>query len=371
MLRLLYRIDWVLVIPVILVSIMGIITLVSFHINSIEVVTIALIIKHSISIVLGLIIAFILSNIDYRGLSPLIRPLFFGIVTLLILVLLFGNTVNGAKSWFSFGVFNIQPAELAKIVVIIIIAQYFNRYHYRLNNFWTIIASLLPISLIGILILIQPDFGTFSIIGSIWLGMIVFGGVRFQHIMILFSIGLAVLMSLWTWILEEYQKQRILTFFDPTLDPLGSGYNTLQVIKSVSAGGWLGNGNQLITVPEIHTDFIFAGFAQQWGFIGISVYFILIVCILGRMIYIGLKVRDGFARMIILGVILCFLIQILINIGMNVGILPITGITLPFMSYGGSSMIVSWILIGLLLSIKNHQEAKGTIFMKDNQDIFG
>jgi rod shape determining protein RodA len=371
MLRLLFRIDWVLVIPTILVSIMGIITLVSFHIHSVQIVTVGLIIKHSISIVLGIFIAFLLSNIDYRGLSTLIRPLFFVIIGLLVLVLLIGNTVNGAKSWFSFGGFNIQPAELAKIVVIIIIAQYFNRYHYRLNSFWTIITSLLPISIIGILILIQPDFGTFSIIGSIWLGMIVFGGVRFQHIIILFSAGIVSLLSLWIWILKEYQKQRILTFFDPTLDPLGSGYNTLQVIKSVSAGGWLGNGSQLITVPEIHTDFIFAGFAQQWGFIGISVYFILMICILGRMIYIGLKIQDGFARMIILGIILCFLIQMLINIGMNIGILPITGITLPFMSYGGSSMIVSWVLIGLLLSIKNHQEAKGTIFMRDNQDIFG
>ena len=371
MLKLLFRIDWILVIPTILVSIMGLITLVSLHIHSVEVVTVGLIIKHSISIILGIGIAFILSNIDYRGLSSLIRPLFFTIIILLILVLLIGSTVNGAKSWFSLGVFNIQPAELAKIVVIIIIAQYFNRYHYRLNSFWTIIASLLPISIIGILILIQPDFGTFSIIGSIWLGMIVFGGVRFQHIMILFSAGIMSLMTLWIWILKEYQKQRILTFFDPTLDPLGSGYNTLQVIKSVSAGGLLGNGNQLVTVPEIHTDFIFAGFAQQWGFIGISVYFILMICILGRMIYIGLKTQDGFARMIILGVILCILIQIIINIGMNIGLLPITGITLPFMSYGGSSMIVSWVLIGLLLSIKNHQEAKGTIFMRDSQDIFG
>jgi rod shape determining protein RodA len=201
--------------------------------------------------------------------------------------------------------------------------------------------------------------------------MVVFGGVKIQHILFLFGIGALTIISLWLWKFEEYQKQRILTFFDPTADPLGSGYNVLQSMKSVSLGSIMGNTEQFISVPEIHTDFIFSGFAQQWGFIGVSIYFITMVFILGRIIYMGLKSQDSFPSMILLGVTLCILIQLIINIGMNIGLLPVTGVPLPFMSYGGSSMLVYWILIGLVLSVQNHQLSQGTIFMRDSQDIFG
>lgn len=365
------KVDWLTILPVFLLTMMGVITLISFKFNDISLVSQSLIIKHIISIIIGLIIAIIIAQVDYRTLASLIQNLFFGIIVLLSLVLLFGDRVNGAKSWFSIGVFNLQPAEFAKIIVILIIAHYFTRYHHKLNSFKYIILSLLPVSIIVFLILLQPDFGMAAILILIWLGMVVFGGVKLQHIMILFGIGIITSMSLWLWKFEEYQKQRILTFINPTADPLGSGYNVLQAVKSISSGSVMGIQGQFISVPEIHTDFIFSGFAQQWGFIGVSIYFITILWIIGRIIYIGLKSQDSFPSMIVLGVALCILIQLIINIGMNIGLLPVTGVPLPFISYGGSSMLAYWILIGFVLSVKNHQLSPGSIFMKDNQDIFG
>jgi rod shape determining protein RodA len=183
--------------------------------------------------------------------------------------------------------------------------------------------------------------------------------------------GLVSTSSLWIWVFKDYQKQRILTFLDPTSDPLGSGYNILQSMKSVSSGGLMGVKEQIVFVPEVHTDFIFSGFAQQWGFIGVSIYFMIILLIIGRILYIGFKSQDSFPRLIILGVVLSIIIQLMINIGMNIGALPITGVPLPFMSYGGSSMLVYWMLIGLVLSVQKYKLSQGTIFMKDSQDIFG
>lgn len=365
------RIDWFLITPVALMALMGIMTLISFNLNNVSQVTQLLIWKHVFSIILGIVLAIIISRVDYRSLSSIVQPLFFTTVSVLILVLLIADTVNGARSWFSLGVINLQPSEFAKIVSIIVIAHYVTRYHYRLNDLLTILVSLLPIAVISFLILLQPDFGTTSIIVLVWLGMIVFGGAKLKHIFILFLIGVLIFMSLWFLGFKDYQRQRILTFIDPTSDPLGSGYNSVQSIKSVSTGGILGSGEQIVSVPEVHTDFIFSGFAQQWGFVGTSFYFAIIIFIVARLAYIGVKSQDGFARMIVLGVLLCFTIQLVINIGMNIGVFPITGVPLPFMSYGGSSMLVSWILIGLVLSVQRHKVSQGTIFMRDGSELIG
>lgn len=369
--RLHIKIDWLTILPVFLLTIMGVITLISFNLNNIAIVNQALITKHILSIIIGVIIAIIIAQIDYRSLSSLIQNIFFGMLGLLTLVLIFGDKINGARSWFSIGFLNLQPGEFAKVIVVLIISHYFARYHYKLSSFAYILLSLLPVGIIVFLILLQPDFGTATILILIWLGMVVFGGVKIQHILVLFTIGSLVSISLWIWVFKEYQKQRILTFLDPTADPLGSGYNVLQAMRAVSSGGVMGVKEQLIVVPEIHTDFIFSGFAQQWGFIGISIYFIIMILIIGRIIYIGIKSQDSFPSMMLLGVALCILIQMVINIGMNIGVLPVTGVPLPFMSYGGSSMLTYWILIGLVLSIQNHQLSQGTVFMKDNNDIFG
>jgi len=369
--KFLLDIDWLTIFPVLAITMMGLIILISFNINGVPDVNQALIIKHIISIFIGLIIAIIISQIDYRVFATLIQPFFFGISSLLILVLIFGVKINGSKSWFALGQLNLQPGEFAKIVIVLIVAHYVSRYYHKLNNFFLILLSLLPVLIIVSLILLQPDFGTAVILIFIWLGMLIFGGMKLQYILGLFTLGMASFATLWLWFFKDYQKQRILILFDPTADPLGSGYNTLQSMKSISAGGLMGVKEQIVFVPEIQTDFIFSGFAQQWGLVGVSIYFFIIILIIARIMYIGFKVQDSFPRMIILGVILSILIQLIINIGMNIGLLPITGVPLPFMSYGGSAMLAYWILIGLVLSIQKHKLSPGTIFMRDNQDIFG
>jgi rod shape determining protein RodA len=369
--KFLLDIDWMTILPVLAITIMGLIILISLNMNGVPTVNQSLIIKQMISILIGLIVSIIISQVDYRVFATLIQPIFFGISSLLILVLIFGSRINGAKSWFSIGPLNLQPGEFAKIVVVLIVAHYFSRYHHRLNNFFLILLSLFPVLIIISLILLQPDFGTAIILIFIWLGMFVFGGIKLQHILVLATLGVISFASLWFWLFKDYQKQRIITLFDPSSDPLGSGYNTLQSMKSISSGGLMGVKEQVVFVPEIQTDFIFSGFAQQWGFVGVSIYFFIIILIIARIMYIGFKAQDSFPKMIILGVVLSILIQLMINIGMNIGLLPITGVPLPFMSYGGSSMIVYWVLIGLVLSIQKHKLSQGTIFMRDNQDIFG
>lgn len=369
--KIFFTIDWLTILPVLAISIIGFIILISFNINDIYPVNQSLIIKHAISIFLGLFAAIIVSQIDYRIFSTIIQPLFFGISTLLVLVLIFGDRINGAKSWFYVGPFNMQPGEFAKIAVVLIIAHYLTRYHHKINSFISIILSLIPVIVIILLILLQPDFGTAVILLLIWLGMLVFSGIKPQHIIVLMVLGIVSFSFFWVGVFQNYQKERILTFLNPTSDPLGSGYNVLQSMRSVSSGGVTGVNELVVAVPEIHTDFIFSGLAQKWGFLGVSIYFALILLIGGRMIYLGLKSQDTFPRMIILGVTLALLIQFFINIGMNIGFLPITGVPLPFISYGGSSMLVYWTLIGLVLSIQNHKLAQGTIFMKDTKDIFG
>lgn len=368
--KLFRSLDWLIVLPVSILSIMSVITLFGFNMSNIPMVSQFLITKHIISIVLGFVFAMIISQIDYRSFTTLVQPLFFTIIGFLILVLIFGNRVNGAKSWIDIGYFNFQPAEFAKAVVVIIIAQYFSRYHHKLNSFGYIILSLIPVLAIIFFILLQPDFGSAIIVILVWLGMLIFGGVRIKHILILGFIGILIFISLWLWGFKDYQKDRILTFLNPTTDPLGSGYNSVQSVKSVISGGITGVRDQVVAVPEIHTDFIFSGFAQQWGLLGISIYFIIIILMISRMIYIALNSQDSFPKMIVLGVILCIVVQLTINVGMNLGIMPITGVPLPFMSYGGSSMVLYWILIGFILSVQNYQLSKGTIFMKDSQDIF-
>lgn len=363
--------DWLIILPILTLSIMSVITMLSFNINNISMVTQALIIRHIIYIVIGFMISIMISKIDYRSFSTLVQPLFFFILGLLIIVLVWGNRVNGAKSWLSIGVINLQPAEFAKAVVVIIIAHYLSRYHYKINNFGYIILSLIPILIIVSLILLQPDFGTATILILIWLGMLIFGGVRLKHILILGLIGLFTSIILWTWVFKEYQKDRILTFLDPTSDPLGSGYNSIQSIKAVVSGGIIGTKEQNIIVPEVHTDFIFSGFIQQWGFVGVSIYFIILLLIIFRLLYIAINSQDSFSKMIVLGVVLCIMIQLIINVGMNLGVMPITGVPLPFMSYGGSSMLLYWILIGFILSIQSHKLSETNIFVKDNEDIFG
>ncbi len=369
------NIDWMLLTPASLLVVMSSITLISFHTAGVRLVTQGLVTRHITFSLLGIGLALVIAQFDYRLLHGLSRKLFWIALISLILVLTIGESSKGATRWISlFGV-GVQPVEFVKIVSIILMAKYLATYHRKMASFWSILFSGVPSFIFVGLIIIQPDFGSAMILMMIWIGMTVLGGIRLIHMLYLLLMGGVSSLLAWTMVLRPYQKQRVLTFFNPMADPLGSGYNTLQSIRSVSAGGWMGEGVgtgvQATYVPEVHTDFIFSGFAQEWGFLGVSIYFIILGLLFSRLFFLANEMQDVFSRMIIVGTIIVLSVQIIINIGMNIGILPITGSPLPFMSYGGSSMISVFLLIGLILSIKKHRQSEGTVFMREQYDIFG
>ncbi len=368
-------IDWLLLVPITLLVVMSCITLISFHTAGVRLVSEGLVVRHIIFVILGMTGALLIAQMDYRLLHGVSRKLFWITLSSLVLVLLIGETSKGATRWIQiFGV-GVQPVEFAKVVTIVLVAKYLATYHRRLASFWSIFFSGVPIFIFIGFLMAQPDLGSSLILGVTWIGMIILGGIRLLHLGYLSIIGLITGWISWTMILRPYQQQRVLTFLDPMADPLGSGFNTIQSVRSVSAGGWMGEGVgtgiQTTYVPEVHTDFIFAGFAQEWGFLGVSMYFLILILLFARLFFLAKETHDVFSRMIIIGVIVALSFQTTINIGMNVGILPITGRTLPFMSYGGSSMIGTFLMIGLVLSVKKHRQSEGTIFMREGYDIFG
>ncbi len=374
MIRVVRGIDWIFVGAILAIVAMSIITLAGFYSSEVRLVTDTLIAKHVFSIVLGVCIAFSLSFLDYRLLQNSSRSLFIGIVGLLLALFVTGQTLKGAQSWFTLFGFGIQPVELAKVVTILLVAKYMATYHRRLSSFWSILFSGIPVMVIVLLTLAQPDFGSASMVFMTWLLMIFLAGIRVVHGFYLLLMGVGGFGFLWLFVFREYQKLRIMTFLNPTADPLGAGYNSIQSMRTVTNGGWFGQGvgaGARYSVPEVHSDFIFAGFSQGWGFVGVTVYFVLLVVILWRLFSLAMEVRDVFGRMIILGVASVFLVQTVVNIGMNLGVLPITGVPLPFMSYGGSSMMGFFLMVGLILSIQKHRQAKGTVYMRNDQDIFG
>ncbi len=368
-------IDWMLLVPIFLLVVMSSLTLISFHTAGVRLVSQGLVFRHIFFILFGLGISLLTAQMDYRLLHGVSRKLFWITLASLALVLVLGETTKGATRSIPFFGIGIQPVEFAKIVAVILVAKYLATYHRRMASFWSILFSGFPIFIFIGFTMLQPDLGSSMILTVTWVGMTILGGIQLIHIGYLSLMGLATAWISWSVLLRPYQQQRVLTFLDPMADPLGTGYNTIQSIRSVSAGGWtgegIGTGIQATYVPEVHTDFIFAGFAQEWGFLGVSMYFLILILIFARLFFLAKETHDVFSRMIIIGVIVSLSFQIFINIGMNIGILPITGKPLPFMSYGGSSMISTFLMIGLVLSIKKHQQSEGTMFMREGYDIFG
>lgn len=369
----LQSIDWLIFFPVIIMTIMSLVTLIGLRNLGFNIVTEDLIYKHIFSIGLGVIICVIVSNIDYRAYSNYIYIIFVVNIIILIMLLLFGSTINGAKSWFRIFGFSFQPVEIVKITIILITAKYISNYYYKIQSLWIIVNSLIPVSILSLLIMLQPDFGSTMILILIWVGMLFLSGINKWYIILLALVGLLIIITIWFGVFKDYQKQRVITFLNPTTDPLGSGYNAVQSIKSIKNGGATGiliDKKEAISVPEIQTDFIFSGFAQLWGLVGVSIYFVLFITLILRIMFLSFSITDIFPKIILIGIIILITVQNLINISMNIGLAPITGIPLLFMSSGGSSMIASFAIIGLIFAIKNHSKDKGISYMSEDYDVF-
>lgn len=313
-------------------------------------------------IVISFIIFFIFSNIDFRFLkrTDVLVGLFSIFSFLLILLFAFGHTSNGAQSWFSIGGFSFQPSDMMKLVVILMLAKYFSRRHVEIDNFKHIFISGLYALIPFLLVFLQPDFGSAMIIFFIWFGMTLVSGISKRHLLLVVGVGVLVFGLLWGFVFQPYQKARVLNFIHPLSDIHGSGYNVYQSTIAVGSGQLLGKGigfgtqSRLKFLPEYQTDFIFAAFSEEWGFVGVFLLFILLGLIVWRIMHIALLGATNFEILFGIGLAIYFMSHFIINIGMNIGIMPVTGITLPFMSYGGSHLMTEFIGLGILMGMRKY-----------------
>lgn len=303
----------------------------------------------------GLAVMFACLLIDYRHFKAVSWPFFFLSLILLVGVSLVGKTIYGAKRWLDLGFFNLQPTELAKIAVLILAARLLARMEGRLG--WINLGKALLVGLVpAALIVRQPDLGSALNILLILGGMILFRGLTPGVFKVLLVMIPSILPFGW-FFLHDYQKQRILTFLDPGNDPLGSGYHIIQSQIAIGSGGFWGKGflegtqSQLRFLPEKHTDFAFAVFGEEWGFFGAIILLMLFCSFLYQIYIVTMEAKDEFGRCLAAGVFFYFFWQVLINMGMVLGIMPVVGIPLPFLSYGGSSSIVNFCMIGLVLNV--------------------
>lgn len=286
-------------------------------------------------------------------------PLYVLGLVLLVLVFLFGVKVNGARRWLNIGITRIQPSEIMKLAMPLMLAWYFHKYEAALKLRHYLVAALLLLIPFG-LVAKQPDLGTAILIGAAGFYVLFFAGLQWKIIVGLIAAGAAAAPVLWNF-LHDYQKKRILTLIDPTSDPLGSGYHIIQATIAIGSGGptgkgWLqGTQTHLEFIPEKHTDFIFAVFGEEWGLLGNAVLLFLYLLLIGRGMMIAANASTLFARLLAGSITLSLFTYAFINMGMVSGIMPVVGVPLPFMSYGGTALVTLCTGLGILMSIQTHR----------------
>lgn len=313
--------------------------------------------RQTIFALAGAVIMLVFSRIDYRFLENFYRPIYFLAILSLLAVFLVGQVSFGAQRWLDLRLFPFQPAELAKVLTIIALAKYLADHEEDMRGFKPILVSLLLAAGPIVLIYLQPSLGTAVAMGAVWLAMVVAAGVRLRYLALLFLVFLLLIPVAWNSLLEDYMKERILTFLDPQQDPLGAGYNTNQALIAVGSGGLWGKGllngsqSQLQFLRVRHTDYIFSVLGEELGFAGVVALLLLMGTILWRILRAAELGRDGFGRLIACGIAALIGFQSFVNIGMNLGLVPAAGIPLPFVSYGGSSLLALFLALGVVQSI--------------------
>ena len=313
--------------------------------------------KQSIFISLGLLFFFIFSYIDYHLWRNWSGGLYLLGIILLFLVLLLGKDIRGTSGWFRLGPFNFQPVELMKIFLIFGLANFFSRQAEGRLSLRTVLISAGYVGLPIFLVLLQPDLGSATVLGVIWLGLLVLARIKWRHFLAILMLVVLVSFSSYGWVLKDYQKERVQSFLHPQRDPLGSGYNVLQSIVAIGSGGLSGKGlgqgsqSQLNFLPEKHNDFIFASMAEESGLIGVSFILGLIILMLWRIKRAMDLAKDNFGKLLAGGVLVLLFFQTISNMGMNLGLIPVTGLSLPLLSYGGSFLLITLISLGIVQNI--------------------
>lgn len=354
--RLITNFNWIYLLLVLLISIVGIANMYSAT-SSWTTAAQPVYLKQFYWLGLGLLIVAMICIFDYRHLEYLSFPMYGGNLLLLILVLAVGRTSMGATRWISLAGFNVQPSEIMKIVIIVVLARYFSeKEHLRGFSLRELIIPGLILGVPALLIMKQPDLGTALLVLCIGATMALFAGVQRSSITFLSVSGLAAACGGW-FLLHNYQKQRILTFLTPERDPLGAGYHIIQSKIAVGSGGLNGLGfmkgtqSQLSFLPERHTDFAFSVFAEEWGLIGCLLLLALYCLIVLWGLHIALRASDRFGMYLAIGVSAMLFWHIVVNLGMVIGLLPVVGVPLPLFSYGGTSMVTTMTGVGILMNV--------------------
>ncbi len=327
--------------------------------------------RQAVWISLGVVAAFCAASFDYRKLPRLEYFLYGLTVLLLFVVLVVGKASRGAQQWIALGPFLFQPSELGKVLMVVCFASYLNRRQGDLQNLRSLLPCFLYFAPPLVLVLAQPDLGTSLVFFAILFGMLYLAGARPMLLLGLAGGGLALaILAIALHFsplhlplpLKEYQLNRLLVFLNPYRDPQGAGYHIIQSLVAIGSGGLLGKGLfrgsqvQLNFLPEHHTDFIFSVVGEELGFVGAALFLLLYFLLLYRTLAIAFQARDALGRLLAGGILSMWLFHVLENIGMTIGVMPITGIPLPFLSYGGSFMLTNMLAVGILLSIQLRRE---------------
>jgi rod shape determining protein RodA len=350
------KLDWVLMLSVVALCLVGLLSIYPTTYGD----EASIFYKQLAFVVGGFFLILVFAFLDYRVFRN--HPFFLLVlyvfsILLLIGVLIFGREIRGATSWLRLGILSFEPVEFAKLVIILILAEYYSLRHIELYRIRHIVISGLYMLIPTALVFFQPDLGSAMVLLFLWLGIMIIAGIKLRQLLVLFLIGAILFGIAWFAVLKPYQQERITTFINPYLDPLGSGYHRIQSVIAVGSGGVWGRGlghgsqSQLKFLPDRYTDFIFASIAEEMGFVGLSLIFIFYFLMFFRIIKISMIASNNFARLFCVGTAIIFIFHILVNIGMNLGVLPIAGISLPFVSSGGSNLLLGFITIGIIQSI--------------------
>ncbi len=351
------KIDWIMFFSVIIISLLGLLTMSSFVSDDLFLE------KQIIWLSISVIIFFILSFVDYRFLNKtgVVIVIFLASLALLFALFVLGHTAKGAESWFQIGGLSFQPSDPIKLVLIVLLAKYFSRRHVEIANVRHILVSGFYALSIFALVFFQPDFGSALIIFLIWLGMILVSGVSKKHLLLVFILGITAFSFLWVYGLKDYQKSRVINFIHPLADIRGSGYNAYQSIIAVGSGQIFGKGigygtqSKLKFLPEYRSDFIFSAYAEEWGLVGVGILFLFFGIFIWRIVANAYLGATNFEILFGLGLAILFMSHFLVNVGMALGLMPVTGITFPFMSYGGTNLLSSFTALGILMGMRRYR----------------
>ncbi len=354
--------DPFIIVPIIVLVCAGFVTLLSFSGTESWFIINQSFLRQVMYVLVGILIFRFITQYDPKWISHsgIVTSLFIASLVLLGLVTLVGNKVNGARSWFDLGFISLQPADFVKISFVALLAKYLSKRHVLLGHikhfFVTGVYCALPVGLI----FLQPDLGTALVFMGIWLGMVLVAGLSRKFVLGILIATIVVVVSSWLFLLKPYQKDRIIAFVDPLHDVSGSGYNAYQSVVAAGSGGFLGRGlgfgtqSRLEYLPVHTSDFIVASFLEEWGFVGGVILCISVATLLARIVWYARRSRSNFEALFLIGFVMWIGVHAIIHIGMNIGLLPVTGLPMPFMSLGGSHIVAEFAMLGIVMAMISH-----------------